>query len=86
MYVSMYYNRHRVKTTAFLQDEEEEHPEKDRISSKQIKQSEIRLNKLLTDGTTLVTNVKVAGDSKEVARRQEEDEAKRARSFTPGIG
>lgn len=39
----------------------------------------MRLDKLSTDGTTLVTNVKVAGDSKEVSRRLDEDEAKRAR-------
>ena len=54
-------------------------PEKSRISYKQTKKSEIRLEKLITDGTTLVTNVKVAGDSKEVTRRREEEEAKRAR-------
>ena len=41
--------------------------------------SEQRLEKLVTDGTTLVTNVKVAGDSKEVTRRQDEDDAKKAR-------
>ena len=54
-------------------------PQKNRISTKQIKKSEVRLEKLATDGTTLVTNVKVAGDSKEVTRRQEEDEAIRSR-------
>jgi len=41
--------------------------------------SEQQLDKLVTDGTTLVTNVKVAGESKEVSRRQEEDEAKKSR-------
>lgn len=54
-------------------------PEVNRISSKQIKKSEVRLDKLVTDGTTLVTNVKVAGDFKNVMRRQDENEAKRAR-------
>ncbi len=54
-------------------------PQKNRTSTKQIKKSEVRLEKLGTDGTTLVTNVKVASDSKEVTRRQEEDEAIRSR-------
>lgn len=54
-------------------------PEKNRASTRQIQKSEVRLEKLATDGTTLVTNVKVAGDSKEVSRRQEEEETRRAR-------
>lgn len=61
------------------EDGDEDHTERDRISSKQIKQSEVRLEKLVTDGTTLVTNVKVAGDSKEVSRRLEEDEERKSR-------
>jgi len=54
-------------------------PETRRTSTKQIVKSEQQLDKLVTDGTTLVTNVKVAGESKEVSRRQEEDEAKKSR-------
>ena len=61
------------------EDGDEDHTEKDRISSKQVQQSEVRLDKLVTDGTTLVTNVKVAGDSKEVSRRLEEDEEQKSR-------
>lgn len=57
-------------------------PEKERVSSKQVYTSKMRLEKLSTDGTQLVTNVAVAGDSKEMAHRFEEDEAKRARSLT----
>ncbi len=62
-----------------LQVDEVVDPEKTRISSKQIKKSEVRIEKLITDGTTLVTNVKVAGDSREVTKRQDEDEGKKAR-------
>ena len=54
-------------------------PEKERKSYKQTEKSDLRLEKLVTDGTQLVTNVSVAGDSKEVLRRQEEDEAKKSR-------
>ena len=48
-------------------------------SPKQVKQSEARIMKLIEDGETLVTNVKVAGETKEVTRRQEEDEAQKAK-------
>ena len=54
-------------------------PERERVSSKQTLMSNVRLEKLSTDGTQLVTNITVAGDSKEVSRRMEEDEARRAR-------
>ncbi len=54
-------------------------PERERVSSKQTLMSNVRLEKLSTDGTQLVTNIAVAGDSKEVSRRMEEDEARRAR-------
>ena len=37
------------------------------------------MEKLVTDGSQLVSNVSVAGDSKEVLRRQEEEEARKAR-------
>ena len=59
--------------------EEVPDPEKERGSRKQVDKSELRLEKLVTDGSQLVTNVAVAGDSKEVLRRQEEEEARRAR-------
>ena len=54
-------------------------PEKDRESHKQTEKSELRLEKLITDGTQLITNVAAAGDSKEVLRRQEDEESRKAR-------
>lgn len=54
-------------------------PEKDRVSSKQIAKSKERLKKLITDGKQLVSGVIIAGDSREVTRRIEEDEFKKAR-------
>ena len=54
-------------------------PEKERRSYKQTETSRVRLEKLVTDGDQLVTNVAIAADSKEVSRRQEEVEAKKAR-------
>ncbi len=54
-------------------------PERERGSSKQTLMSNVHLDKLSTDGTQLVTNIAVAGDSKEVSRRMEEEEAQRAR-------
>lgn len=60
-------------------DDEEKDVEKDRRSKKQMEDSKQRLDKLISDGTQLVTNVKVAGDAKEVQRRMEEDESKKTR-------
>ena len=54
-------------------------PEKERKSYKQTETSRVRLEKLGTDGNQLVTNVAIAADSKEVSRRQNEREAKKAR-------
>ncbi len=54
-------------------------PELERKSRKQTEKSELRLEKLKTDGTQLVTNVVVAGDSKEVQRGEEEEEGRKAR-------
>ncbi len=54
-------------------------PESERVSSKQTLSSDVRLEKLSTDGTQLVTNIAVAGDSKEVGRRNEEEDSRRAR-------
>ena len=54
-------------------------PEKDRESSQQIAKSKERLKKLISDGDQLVSGVVVAGDSREVARRYEEDEMGKAR-------
>ena len=44
-----------------------------------MEKSELRLDKLGTDGTELVTNVVVAQDAKEVTQRHEEEEARNAR-------
>lgn len=48
-------------------------------SRKQVEQSRLRLTKLKQDGNELVTNIRVAGDSREAARRAEDDDAKRQR-------
>ena len=60
-------------------EDKEKDVEKDRGSKKQMEDSKQRLDKLISDGTQLVTNVKVAGDAKEVQRRTEEDESKKTR-------
>ena len=60
-------------------EDKEKDIEKDRASKKQMEDSKQRLDKLISDGTQLVTNVKVAGDAKEVQRRVEEDESKKTR-------
>lgn len=60
-------------------EDNEKDVEKDRRSKKQMEDSKQRLDKLISDGTQLVTNVKVAGDAKEVQRRIEEDESKKTR-------
>lgn len=57
---------------------DETDPEQDRISSQQVEKSKERLKKLVSDGYQLVTGVLVAGESREVTRRQEETEAKKA--------
>ena len=54
-------------------------PEKERGSSIQTLTSNVRLEKLSTDGMQLVTNIAVAEDSKEMDRRLDEEDAKRAR-------
>ena len=46
---------------------------------KQIQESRGRLIKLEKDGLELVTNIRVAGDSREHARRTEEEESSRIR-------
>ena len=48
-------------------------------SRKQIEKSRLRLTKLQQDGFELVTNVRVACDAREAARRAEDDDAKRQR-------
>ncbi|XP_060066143.1 dynein regulatory complex protein 1-like [Ylistrum balloti] len=48
-------------------------------SRKQIEQSRLLLSKLNQDAFELVTNIRVAGDAREAARRTEEEEAKRLR-------
>lgn len=54
-------------------------------SRKQVEQSRLRLTKLKQDGNELVTNIRVAGDSREAARRAEDDDAKRQRYTTGHI-
>ena len=60
-------------------EDKEKDVEMDRRSKKQMEDSKQRLDKLISDGTHLVTNVRAAGDSKEVQQRAEEDEAKKTR-------
>lgn len=60
-------------------DSQKTDPEQERKSKKQLEESGKRLSKLLADGTQLVTNVKVAGDAREVQRRQEAAEARKGR-------
>ena len=55
-------------------------PEKERKSRQQVERSELRLDKLSTDGSELVSNVVVAEDAREVQYRQEQEEARNARS------
>ena len=49
------------------------------VSQKQREESYARLKKLLEDGFEMVTNIRVAGDAREIARRQEEEESRRQR-------
>jgi len=49
------------------------------ISQKQREESYMRLKKLLEDGFEMVTNIRVAGDAREIARRLEEEEARKQR-------
>ena len=60
--------------------EEKVDPEKERKSRQQVERSELRLDKLSTDGSELVSNVVVAEDAREVQYRQEQEEARNARS------
>ena len=62
-----------------VDDSQKTDPEQERKSKKQLEESRKRLDKLLADGTQLVTNVKVAGDAREVQRRQEAAEARKGR-------
>ncbi|XP_074656888.1 dynein regulatory complex protein 1-like [Tubulanus polymorphus] len=48
-------------------------------SRKQIEESRTRLTKLKSDGTELVTNIRVAGDARESSRRIDEEEIRRLR-------
>ncbi len=48
-------------------------------SRRQMEDSRLRLTKLNSDGRELVTNIRVAGDAREAARRVEEEEARRQR-------
>lgn len=62
--------------------EDEVDPEKDRRSWKQVEKSALRLDKLTTDGSELVSNVVVAEDAREVQCRLEQEEARKTRSDT----
>ena len=48
-------------------------------SRRQMEDSRQRLTKLQDHGLELVTNIRVAGDAREAARRIEEEEARRQR-------
>ena len=54
-------------------------PSQERKSKKQLEESRKRLDKLISDGTQLVTNVKVAGDAREIQRRQDVAEERKTR-------
>ena len=56
--------------------------EKERKSFQQREKSHLRLDKLTTDGSELVSNVLVAEDAREVQCRQEQEEDRNARSGT----
>lgn len=60
-------------------DDKKEVKEEASKSRKQMEESRLRLTKLENDGFELVTNIRVAGDSREAARRVEEEEARRQR-------
>ena len=59
--------------------------EKERVSWKQVQKSSLRLDKLSSDGTELVSNVMVAEDAREVQARQELEEAHNTRSAIPTV-
>lgn len=67
---------------ALLGDNDEEVTEVEQhhsVSQKQRDESYTRLKKLLEDGFEMVTNIRVAGDAREISRRIEEEEARRQR-------
>lgn len=70
-----------AKRAALGEDPNEKKEIKEELSKsrKQIEESRLRLTKLKQDGFELVTNIRVAGDAREAARRTEEEEAKRIR-------
>ena len=59
--------------------------EKERVSWKQVQKSSLRLDKLSSDGTELVSNVVVAEDAREVQARQELEEAHNTRLAIPTV-
>lgn len=60
--------------------EETVDPERERKSRQQVEKSGLRLDKLCTDGSELVSNVIVAEDAREVQYRQEREDVHKARS------
>ena len=53
--------------------------ESERRSKKQLRESYQRLDKLISDGNQLVSNVRVAGDAREIQRRHEAAEFRKTR-------
>ena len=64
-------------------NEQKEVKEEISKSRKQIEDSRLRLTKLRKDGFELVSNIRVAGDAREAARRTIEEDAKRHRYCKP---
>lgn len=67
---------------ALLGEEEDEVAEVEHfqtVSQKQRQESYTRLKKLLEDGFEMVTNIRVAGDAREIARRLEEEQSRQQR-------
>ena len=60
-------------------DEKQEVKEEPTKSRKQMEESRLQLTKLREDADEMVTNVRVAGDAREAARRIEEEDARRQR-------
>jgi len=65
-----------------LGDEDDEVAEVEQhqtVSQKQREESYARLKKLLEDGFEMVTNIRVAGDAREITRRLEEEQTRQQR-------
>jgi len=72
----------KLQCRALLGEEDDEEPEVGHfqsVSQKQREESYTRLKKLLEDGFEMVTNIRVAGDAREIARRLEEEQSRQQR-------